>query len=129
MMSPIVEDGANQQIQSLHEKQLGAFSRVSRETKISDVRDPVAFPLQQNEIPHFPRAISRVAHEHRRAPVHQSGNEMPVLEPGIVVEIRSHLGPTLPLKLRNEVEPHLIGEHVAYGIEVARIEALDISGE
>src|SRR5262249_10339669 len=55
--------------------------------------------------------------------------EIPVLEPGIVVEIRSNLRPTLLLKLRNEVEPHLIGEHVAYGIEVARVEVLDISGE
>src|SRR6516162_4116090 len=66
---------------------------------------------------------------HRWAPIHQTPNEIPVLEPGIVVEVRSDLRPTLLLKLSNEVEPHLIGEHVAYGIEVARVEALDISGE
>src|SRR6516162_4042678 len=109
--------------------QLRAFSRVARETKIPDVRDPVAFPLQQNEIRQFPGRIRGVAHEHRWAPVHQTPNEIPVLEPGIVVEVRSDLRPTLLLKLSNEVEPHLIGEHVAYGIEVARVEALDISGE
>src|SRR5262249_56813338 len=54
---------------------------------------------------------------------------MPVLEPSIVVEVRSDLGSTLLLQLRNEVEPHLIGKHVADGIKVARVEALDISGE
>src|SRR5262249_18522423 len=118
-----------QQTQSLQKKRLRAFSRVSREIKISNVRDLVTFPLQQNEIRQPSGRIRRVAHEHRRTSVHQSWNEMPVLEPGIVIEIVSHLGPTLPLKLCNKLEPHLIGEHVAYGIKIARVEALDISGK
>src|SRR6266436_4969364 len=114
---------------SIQHQQLRAFGRVARKTKISDVRDPVALPLQHDEISHLPARIRRVAHEHRWAPLHQSRNEMPILKPGIVVEVRSDLRPTLLLQLRNEVEPHFIGEHVAYSIEVARVEALDISGE
>src|SRR5215831_6207739 len=118
-----------QQTQSLQKKRLRTFSRVSRKTKISNVRDLVTFPLQQNEIRQLSGRIRRVAHEHRWVPIHQSRNEMPVLEAGIVLEVRSHLAPTLLSKLCNEVEPHLIGEHLAYSTEVARIEALDISGE
>jgi hypothetical protein len=53
-------------------------------------------PLQQNEVRQFPGRIKGVAHEHRWASVHQSRNEIPVLEPGIVVEVRSDLRPTLP---------------------------------
>ena len=54
---------------------------------------------------------------------------MPVLQPGIVVEIRGNFASALPSQLGNEFEPHLLGEHVAYGVEVARVEALDVSGE
>src|SRR5262249_30496853 len=43
------------------------LSRVARETKVPDIRDPVAFPLQQNEIRQLPGRIRGVAHEHRRA--------------------------------------------------------------
>src|SRR5262245_32948992 len=54
---------------------------------------------------------------------------MPILQSGIVIEVCSNFASTLLLQLGDEFEPHLLGEHVAYRIEVARVEALDVSGE
>src|SRR5262245_12534383 len=114
---------------STYRRHLRALNRVTRETKIPDADDSVACPLQQNEIGRRPRRVARIMHEQGRVPVHQPRNKMPVLQPGIVVEIRSNFASALPSQLGNEFEPHLLSQHVAYGVEVARVEALDVSGE
>ena len=62
-------------------------------------------------------------------PVDEAGDELPVLVPGVVVEVGADLCPPVQPGSRDEVEAHVVGEHVADRVEVAGIETVDIAGE
>ena len=54
---------------------------------------------------------------------------MPVPDQAIVMKVSTHFPPTGHSLPGDEIEPHFISEHVAYGVEVACIEAVDINGK
>src|SRR6476661_9499043 len=97
--------------------------------EIPDARDPPANPLQQHKISRRPRRASWSMHEHRRPPLHQTGSKMPILELGIVVKVPAHFASAIHARPGDELEAHLVSQHVAYGVEIARVEPLDIGGE
>jgi hypothetical protein len=68
-------------------------------------------------------------HERRRPAVDQARSKMPILDQGIVVKVLAHLVAAIHSRPCDELEPHLVGEHVAYGVEVARVEPLHIGRE
>src|SRR6267154_1560045 len=74
---------------SAKRKQLRAFGRIARMTKISNAPDPVTHPLQQNKVRRRPRWIARIAHERCRVPVYQPWNEMPVADQAIIMKVPS----------------------------------------
>src|SRR6266478_8006684 len=117
------------QIQSTKHKQLRALDGVAGEAKIPDIGKSVAAPLQQDEIRRSPRRIARIEHKRSRAPVHESRNKTPIRDAGIVAKVVADFAAATQAKLGDEVEPHVVGEHVADGVKVAGVEAIDISGE
>src|SRR2546430_7185945 len=66
---------------------LRAFNHIACMTKISDGRELVPRPLQQNEIRRRSRWIARIAHEERRASVNQPRDKMPVVDISVVVKV------------------------------------------
>ena len=51
------------------------------------------------------------------------------MDAGIVREVGGDLALAVQPRPGDQIEPHLVGEHVADGVEVARVEAVDIGGE
>ena len=101
---------------------LGAFDHVARVAEVADRKPPS--PAQQNEIGGVP-TDRRIAHQHRRAAFDQAraGASRRL---GIIGEI---VRPACRRWAWRRVEPHVFGQHVAHGIEIAGIEAVDIGGE
>src|SRR5262245_39682794 len=97
--------------------------------KISDVRELVPRPLQQNEIGGRAQWIAWIAHEERRASVNQPGDKMPIVDISVVVKVPPNLAPALHASPVDELQSHLIGQHVADGIEVTRVETVDVLGQ
>src|SRR5260221_7655045 len=62
-------------------------------------------------------------------PVDQPRHEVPIGYRAVIGEVAADLVAAVSLRTGDEIEPHLIGEHVAYGIEIARVETVDIGGE
>jgi hypothetical protein len=54
---------------------------------------------------------------------------MPIVDVRVVVKVSRNLAPALHATPVDEFQPHLIGQHVADGVEVARVEAVDIFGQ
>src|SRR5262249_35288896 len=94
--------------------------------KVSNPRDLVACPFQDNEISRLTRAL---AHEQRRLPVHKSRDKPPVISSRIVAEVSRSLLAAPQSGPRDNLELHVLGEHFANAVEVARIEAVDVSRE
>src|SRR6266446_7925081 len=122
-------DGIDLPIQSTEHQQLRALDRIAGEPKIPDIDKSVAAPLQQNEIRRSSRRIARIEHKRSRAPVHEPWNKIPIRDAGIVAKVVADVAAAAQSQLGDEVEPHVVGEHVADGVEVAGVEAIDISGE
>ncbi len=116
-------------IASSRNYQLRAFDGVARMAEIPDPHQPVAVPVEQHEIGRARRRIARIAHQHRGPPVHQPSHQVPVARLAVVAEILRHLAASVHPGLGDEIEPHFFGEHVAHGVEIAGVEAVDIGGE
>ena len=54
---------------------------------------------------------------------------MPILGAGVVMKISPDLAPAIQAGLVDKLQPHLIGEHVPHGVEITRIETVDVPGE
>ena len=105
---------------------LRTFGYVGTVAEIPDVHEPITSPLQQNEIRRRAGWVARIAHEKRGPPVHQRRAQSPVRNPIVVVKVSADLAPPVQATLVDEFQPHLVGEQVADGVEVARIETIDV---
>src|SRR5258708_7211889 len=56
-------------------------------------------------------------------------DERPVIDQPIFVKIPAASPPAIHARPVDELEPYLVGEHVADGVEIAGVEAVDVSGE
>ena len=59
----------------------------------------------------------------------QAGHETPVAGAGIIAKIPGDLGLAADARPVDEIEPDVVGDHGADGVEIARIEMRDIGGE
>src|SRR5262245_25151268 len=107
----------------------GAVDDVGRVAEISDGCDLVAVPAEQHEISRRPVRGIRVEHQDGRASLNQPGHEMPVADAGIIAEIARHLDLAAHARLVDEIEPDVVGDHGADGVEIAGIEMRDIGGK
>jgi hypothetical protein len=106
--------------------EFGPFGSIARESKIPNADDAILFPIQENKVLRPSRHIVRIAHEDRRPSVNESRNEVPVVNEGVVVEVCADLGSAAQATPVHEVEPNVVGEHVADRVEVACVEALNV---
>jgi hypothetical protein len=110
----------------VHHQKFCALGCVVRMTKIPDVDELIAGPLQQDEVDRLSR---RIAHEHSRALIHTSRNEMPIVDSRIVGEVVFELSAATPPGLVDEFELHLVRQHGADGVEIARVKPVDVRGK
>src|SRR5262245_7832371 len=115
-------------IRSPHCEQLGAIDGVAGEAEVSDASDAVAAPTQENEICRC-SFVASLEYEECRAAVHGASNDPPIRVQGVAVEVFGHLAAALSLQPIHEVQPNIVSQHVAYGIEVSRVEARRILEE
>ena len=66
---------------------LSAFNRIAGMAKISNIRELVPHPLEQNEICWRSSWIARIANEERRASVNQTGDKMPIVDVRVIVKV------------------------------------------
>src|SRR5437016_5936112 len=96
--------------------------------EVADGRDLVGLPAQPDEI--FRALTRRVGIEHQNSgmALNQPRHQMPVADPGIVYKISGrNLGLAVQTRLVDELEPYVVGNHGADGVEIPRIEMRDIS--
>jgi hypothetical protein len=105
---------------------MSPFDGVARESEIPNADDATIPPIQENKVPGPCRDIVRIAHEYRRPPLNETRNEIPVVNEGVLVEVRADLPADARAKPVHYVEPAVVGKHVADRVEVACVEALDV---
>src|SRR5262245_42771384 len=115
-------------IRSPHCEQLGAIDGVAGEAEVPDASDAVAAPIQENEVSRC-SFVASLEYEKRRAAVDGASDDPPIRVQGVSVEVFGHLAAALPLQPIHEVEPNIVSQHVAYGIEVSRVETRRILEE
>src|SRR5207249_2389320 len=98
-------------------------------TEIADVSELVPRPLQQNEIRRRCGWIARIENEQRETPVNKARHKTPIVDIGVIVKIPPDLALTVHACPVDELQPYFIGQHVADGVEVARVEAVDVFGQ
>jgi hypothetical protein len=54
---------------------------------------------------------------------------MPTVDETVVVKILADLVPAIHPTSVDELEPYLVGKHITDGVEVARVEAVDVGGQ
>src|SRR5262249_29308537 len=96
--------------------------------EVSDASDAVAAPIQEDEI-RGRSFVSGLEHEKCRPVVDGSGNDPTIHVLGVAVEVFAHFAAALALQSIHEVESNIVGQHVAYSIEVPRLEARRIFEE
>src|SRR5262245_20607603 len=89
--------------------------------EVPDAGDAVVAPIQEDEIGGR-SFVSRLEHEEGRPVVDGSGNDPPIHVLGVAVEVFAHFAAALPLQSIHEVESNIVGQHVAYSIELSRLE-------
>src|SRR5215472_4023882 len=104
---------------------LRALGHIARVAEVPDADKPVALPLQQHEIGWRNSAVARVESQHSGTAVDESQDEAPILGLRIVAEIAADLCATVHPCSRDELQTHLVGQHVAHSVEVARVETID----
>jgi hypothetical protein len=106
-----------------------SFHGVARETEVSNTDDAILLPVQENTVPWPSEQIVRIKHEYRRSPVNESRNEMPVVNERVLMNVPLDLPSAPPAKSVHQVEPDIVGKHVADRVEVARVEALNVGSQ
>src|SRR5258708_18847942 len=59
-------------------------------------------------------------------PPNNPRRERPVADEGIIVEVAPNLAAAVAMAPIDDVEPHILAEHVPYRVEVMGVEAVDI---
>jgi hypothetical protein len=73
--------------------------------------------------------VAWIAHEQRRTSINQSRHKMPIVDVSVVVKVPPNLAAALHASPVDELQSHLLGQHVADGVEVTRVEAVDVFGQ
>src|SRR5262249_52030057 len=110
----------------VHDDDLRRLDCIARMAEIANGADALARPLQHDEIGRLTRRIARIAGNNCRVPVDKPRLQVPVVHTGVIAEISAHLRAPGHARLAHQIEPHVVRQHVADGIEVARIEAVHI---
>ena len=113
----------------LQNRYLRPFDRITREKEIADSGEAITAPVEQHEIARRRSRIVGIADQHRGTAIDDPRHEPPEIRLGIAVEIGADLALALEPQPVDELEPYILGQHVADAIEIARVEALDIRGE
>jgi methyl acetate hydrolase len=108
---------------------LGGIDDVRRVTKIPDDGELVGGPVQQHEVFRPPVRLIGIEHQDRGTSVDLPRHQVPVADLRIIAEIARHLGLAFQPGAVDELEPDVIGDHFADGVEVAGIEVADICVE
>src|SRR5215510_9718174 len=106
-----------------------AVERVTRETKVSNGDDAAVGPVQEDEVHRASGLVLGIDHEDRRTSVHEPRDTPPVGRARISMKVVADLGLSPRAQPIDQVEPNVVGQHVAYGIEVSCVEARGILEE